>query len=111
MKLLIKILSVIIPGLIFLGCTEKKDSFISFDDDGMLNLNGERIFIVGSYHHPKTDNPFLSLSENGYNYVRSKANKNELDSAAKYNLMTWISTGSIKEKDRSERTTVEHHGG
>ena len=89
-----------------LGCVENKEEGISFDKDGMLLIKGERKFIIGSYHHPKTETPFESLASNGYNYVRVRPNKAQLDKASKFNLMIWITTGSIKEKDKSDTTRI-----
>jgi hypothetical protein len=89
-----------------LGCVENQEERISFDKDGMLLIKGERKFIIGSYHLPKTKTPFESLASNGYNYVRVGPNKAQLDKASKFNLMTWITTGSIKEKDKSDTTRI-----
>jgi len=70
-----------------------------YDTDNMLVINGKRTFLIGSYHHPKTGNPFKTLAENGYNYVRVKADSSELNKASKNNLNTWIYTTAIDEKD------------
>ncbi len=70
-----------------------------YDTDNMLVINGKRTFFIGSYHHPKTGNPFKTLAENGYNYVRVKADSSELNKASKNNLNTWIYTTAIDEKD------------
>ena len=95
------------------GCVENKEARISspiklstsFDKDGMLLIKGERKFIIGSYYLPKTETPFESLASNGYNYVRVGPNKGQLDKASEFNLMTWITTGSIKQ-DRSDTTRI-----
>lgn len=85
------------------ACNNKKTTKNKYyDTDNMLLINGKRTFIIGSYHQPKTANPFKTLAENGYNYVRIKADSAELDKAAKNNLNTWIYTNSIDEKNSVE---------
>ncbi|MEN8191411.1 MAG: hypothetical protein ABFS12_01260 [Bacteroidota bacterium] len=106
MQLLKKFISIIIPIMLFTGCAEKEERFISFDDDGMLRLKGDRTFIIGSYHHPKTENPFHELSANGYNYVHVSPDKAILDSAANYNLMSWITTGIVNDSDKSDTMRI-----
>ncbi|MEN8158401.1 MAG: glycoside hydrolase family 3 N-terminal domain-containing protein, partial [Bacteroidota bacterium] len=75
------------------------------DDDGMMVIQGERKFIIGSYHLPKTDTPFKTLASRGYNYVRV-ANAREMDTAHENGLYTWVYTKSItleKEVEDIER--------
>jgi hypothetical protein len=60
--------------------------------DNMISLNGKKTFIIGSYHLPKTDNPYKTLANNGFNYVRVKPDIEELDKAQNNNLSTWIYT-------------------
>ena len=69
----------------------------SFDQDGMLIIEGERTFIIGAYHHPKTDAPFSTFASNGYNYVRVTDAK-ELEAAREAGLYTWMYTNSIHEE-------------
>ena len=89
------------------GCGEKiSKQGISFDSDGMITIDGARTFIIGTYHHPKTENPFQTLLSNGYNYVKVQPAKALLDSAAKYNLRTWVTTGSARKEDRSDTTRI-----
>ena len=106
MKNFVIILASILLVFSLLGCSKKSQIDSLFDDDGMIKIEGTRTFIIGSYHHPKTQNSFQELSSNGYNYVRVNPNKAILDSALKFNLRTWISTGSIKEKDKSYSTKI-----
>jgi hypothetical protein len=79
---------------------------LTYDNDGMLIINGKRTFIIGSYHLPKSKNPFKTLKENGYNYIRVSQNKAELDSASKNNLWTWISTGVISGKNNVSKEKI-----
>jgi hypothetical protein len=88
----------------FYACSEndKTNNKYSYSEDGMLQIDGERLFIIGSYYKPKTDNPFKELKDNGYNYVRVSPNEADLDSAFSYGLNTWLSTGSIKESKNDD---------
>ncbi|MBN1351760.1 hypothetical protein JXJ21_20275 [candidate division KSB1 bacterium] len=72
--------------------TEKK---VRIDDDGMLVIEGKRTFILGSYHLPKSNQPFRELAESGFNLVHVSADQEQLDQAAAENLYTWISIGTI----------------
>ena len=74
----------------------------SCSEDGMLQIDGTRVFIIGSYHLPKTDSPFRELKDNGYNYVKVSPSKTDLDSAYSYGLYTWINVGSIKENKNED---------
>ncbi len=87
--------------LIFTSCNKNvsQGEIEYFDDDNMPIIDGKRIFIIGSYHHPKTPNPFKTLSQNSYNYVRVNADSLELNEAQKNNLNTWIYTNAVDEKD------------
>ena len=93
-----------ILGIGISGCSDinKQEKSRYYDTDGMLVINNKRTFIIGSYHHPKTSQPFKELSKNGYNYTRVKAENAELDSAQAHNIMTWITTGSIKNESSSK---------
>ncbi|MBN2092130.1 hypothetical protein JW964_21100 [candidate division KSB1 bacterium] len=66
---------------------------IAYDTAGMLLLDGERKFIIGSYHLPKGESPYQELREAGFNFLRVSANEQALDEAHKNNLRTWISIG------------------
>lgn len=100
------LISLMLGFLLLNSCDSKKNNTFtkfSFAEDGMLIIDGKREFIIGAYHYPKTANPFEELRNNGYNYVRTNPNEAELDSASKYNLMTWLTTGSIKKDSDTSR--------
>ncbi len=94
MKEQIKI-ALIILTVIFSSCNNSGEYF----EDNMPIVNGKRTFIIGSYHHPKTANPFKTLSENGYNYVKVKPDSIELDKAYSNNLNAWIYTTIFEKYD------------
>ena len=102
-------LSLTVILLILCSCSETKKIITlrySYADDGMLQIDGNREFIIGSYHHPKSDNPFKELRDNGYNYVHVSPDTEQLDSASTYNLKTWITTGIVGNNDKSDTLRI-----
>ncbi len=67
---------IIIIAFIFISiisCQQKAEKITKkydWDSDGMLVVDGQRTFIIGSYHLPKTDKPYQTLHETGYNLIR-----------------------------------------
>ncbi len=106
MKITFRIILTVFVIFSLLGCSKKSENSNQFDTDGMIKIDGVRTFIIGSYHHPKTENPFQELSSNGYNYVHVSPAKTILDSAYNNNLMTWITTGIVNEKVESDTTRI-----
>ena len=106
MKLTYRIIVTVFAIFSLLGCSEKSENGNQFDSDGMIKIYGVRTFIIGSYHHPKTENPFQALTSNGYNYVHVSPDKAVLDSAGNYNLMTWVTTGIVNDKVKSDTTRI-----
>ncbi len=64
------------------------------DDDGMLVVAGERIFVLGSYWNPKTTAGLAELHQAGFNLVRSGADRAALDAVAGQGLLAWIPLGA-----------------
>jgi hypothetical protein len=84
--------------LFFVSCQQNTDKTFKnydWDNDGMLIIRGQRTFITGTYHLPKSDDPYLTLQENGYNLVQVPADKEALDAAHDHDLFTWIGTGIL----------------
>ena len=82
----------------------KQPAKLSFDDDGMLLIDGERTFIIGTYHRPKSENPYAELAEAGFNLVRVEDKREELDKAHANGLWTWVNIGYIDTtKDESAK--------
>ncbi|MCK5278697.1 MAG: hypothetical protein KAK04_09165, partial [Cyclobacteriaceae bacterium] len=70
-----------------------------------VHINGEPRFIIGSYHNPQELDELKILGENGFNLVRSAANKETLDMVEEAGLNAWINTGGKIDfsKDRTKR--------
>ncbi len=91
MKLILKNSTKVLLNIIILFClyacgnnddNSDLSSGYNYSNDGMLVIDGKRVFIIGAYHHPKVDNSFKELRDNGYNYVYVSPDKAVLDSAA-----------------------------
>ncbi len=97
MKTIFKILT---ASLFLISCSQSgKKVRRYYDDDNMILVDGKRTFIIGSYHLPKTADPFAELARNGYNYAHAGFDKAQLDAAEKNGIKVWLSTGAVDEKD------------
>lgn len=95
----IKITVLISAVILMISCTNQKHSITYPEGDNMPIVNGKRTFIIGSYHHPKTEHPFKTLAENGYNYVRVNADSLALDKAGEHKLNAWVYTTIFANED------------
>ena len=62
---MIKIIPLIFILVLIIGCQQKVEKTFNkfdWDDDGMLVIDGQRIFIIGSYHLPRTADPYRTLT-------------------------------------------------
>lgn len=59
-----------------------------------LIVDGEPFFPIGIYYLPKSEKPYAELAEAGFNLVRCKLSKEELDAAHAQGLKAWISLGN-----------------
>jgi len=104
MRLAVKVYKVMLfigLALLFVTCNCDNVKSNALQRDNMAVINGKRTFIIGSYHQPKTEDPFKTLSQNGYNYVKVKADSLELDKAMNNNLNAWLYT-TIFAKENSK---------
>jgi hypothetical protein len=103
MQLFTKLKLIFFTGLVFFttACNKTKQPVESKvnKSDNMPMVNGVRTFIIGSYHQPKTKDPFKTLAQNGYNYIKVKADSMELDMAMKNNLKAWLYTTIFEKED------------
>ncbi|MBM3764891.1 MAG: hypothetical protein FJW32_05830 [Acidobacteria bacterium] len=65
---------------------------LSLDTDGMIRINGERVFIVGAYDLPKIAEPLKTAKTAGFNLVH--ANRQTIGAARAAGLYAWATTGS-----------------
>lgn len=97
-------ISVALAGALLLSlscCTtgNREKSAVAYDEDGMLLVNGQRTFVIGSYYLPKAAEPYKALAQAGYNLIRVNADSADLDQARAAGLNTWISIGSLQNQD------------
>ncbi len=108
MKILRLLFLLLTTGLLAGGCdnasdknTHEKKAIFHYDDDGMMVIRGKRTFIIGSYHKPKTNTPFKTLAEKGFNYIKVN-NLDELNIAQQNGLFSWMTTGAVSEDKSAE---------
>ena len=52
----------------------------------MMVVNGERLFLEGSYQLLKTTEPWREMQEAGFNLIHTGANREELDQARAHKM-------------------------
>lgn len=68
---------------------------VLLDNDGMLLVAGQRTFIFGSYHNPRTPEGLARLRDAGFNLVHSDSARTSLDLIEKHRLLAWIPLGGL----------------
>lgn len=68
---------------------------VEFDNDGMITIDGKRTFIIGTYHLPKSANPYNELADAGFNLLRVGNNIEEFDHAQNAQLKVWYTCGTF----------------
>ena len=63
------------------------------DEDGMLQVNGNRLFVLGLYENPKDDAKLAEVAEAGFNLVHGAADSDALNRLWDRNLYSWVNTG------------------
>ena len=78
-----------------------------FDNDGMITVNGQRTFIIGSYsaqskylNRPISEG-LTELAETGFNLVNA-GSTTDMDAAHAAGLMTWTAVGTLDMAKRAE---------
>jgi hypothetical protein len=82
------------------GPLVRADSGVVLDNDGMLIVGGKRQFVLGLYDLPKVAEPWKEARAAGFDVVHVKASEQEFTRAREAGLRTWVSLGSIGEKNR-----------
>ncbi len=57
---------------------------VRLEDDGMLSVQGERLFILGLYQLPKSPDPWRAARQAGFNLVR--VSPSEIETARRHGL-------------------------
>ena len=74
---------------------------VSGGQKGGLFPAGRRPFVLGFYDLPKVADPWREAQEAGCNLVHVAPSTQNFDRAREHNLRTWVSLGSISEKNRA----------
>ena len=89
----------LILSIILINCGNPKldENKITPETDEIkpVIINGEPRFIIGSYHNPEDLDELKILAANGFNLVRSSANKEALDMVEDAGLNAWLNTGGL----------------
>ena len=64
----------------------------TIENDGMLNVNGKRLFVLGLYEHPKDDAKLEEVAAAGFNLVHA-SDAASLDRLWEQELYGWVNTG------------------
>ncbi|MEW6236137.1 MAG: hypothetical protein AB1656_12185 [Candidatus Omnitrophota bacterium] len=99
--------STIVLSLLLLGVCGAYAHPTSIDKDGMLRMNGERVFILGLYEQAKNDAFAQEAAEAGFNLIRVNAAKEDLDRAQAHELHAWIPLGGLAVSNEQEKTALE----
>ena len=74
---------------------------IALDNDGMLEIGGKRQFVLGLYDLPKTPEPWKEAREAGFHLIHVGTSAEDFAQAREQGLRTWVSLGSISQKNRT----------
>ena len=74
---------------------------VAVDDDGMLIVGGKRRFVLGLYDLPKAAEPWKEARAAGFDVVHVRGAEQEFARARDAGLRTWVSLGSIGEKNQA----------
>ncbi len=96
-NLLLITLAFLVTGYGTAGAAE-----VRMEADGMLSVNGVRLFVLGLYENPAEDAELARAAEAGFNLVRSSGDITALDRLQRHNVYGWVNTGA--NMDLSENT-------
>lgn len=78
---------------------------VTIAPDGMLEVDGQRLFVLGLYENPGDDSVLAEVARAGFNLVRASQSQESLDRLHRHNLYGWLMTGgSIALRDESEES-------
>ena len=84
-------------GVLAAGCAHLEPApvaeGVAIAPDRMLTVDGERLFVLGSYENPKDDAVLAAMAEAGFNLVRSGSDQAALDRLANAGVYAWANTG------------------
>ncbi len=78
---------------------------VSIAPDGMATVDGERVFVIGLYENPDSDDVLADVAKAGFNLVRASNNVDAIQRLRNHGLYAWVNTGYNIDlsKDRENR--------
>ncbi|MCK5862888.1 MAG: hypothetical protein KAH38_10405 [Candidatus Hydrogenedentes bacterium] len=67
---------------------------VSIEDDGMVNVEGKRLFVLGLYENPGDDIRLGEVAAAGFNLVYGSANAESINRLWEQGLYSWVNTGA-----------------
>ncbi|MCK5739886.1 hypothetical protein KAH55_11915, partial [bacterium] len=94
-----RFLFLMLAALMLVSCGRQQEpgmtaAKVSYDNDGMIRVDGERVFLLGSYFPAQSARPYGELAESGFNLVRCEPDTQQLNKAAVAGLYTWVTVGT-----------------
>jgi hypothetical protein len=74
---------------------------VAADNDGVMIIGGKRRFVLGLYDPPKLPEPWKEARAAGFDLVHVRPSADDFAHARDAGLLTWISLGSIAERNRA----------
>ncbi|MFB3788021.1 MAG: beta-galactosidase [bacterium] len=78
----------------------------ALDPDGLLRVDGKRVFILGLYENAKDDAFAQEAAEAGFNLIRVNPNQEDLDRAAAHGLQAWIPLGGLPVESDAQKKSL-----
>ncbi len=105
-----KKITISIVLIILAVCCGTHAAEVAVEADGMLNIDGARVFVVGLYENPAEDAELTRAAEAGFNLVRSSADITALDRLQRHGVHAWVNTGAaidLSEDADARRTALQ----
>ncbi|HQH73337.1 MAG TPA: hypothetical protein PK360_14785, partial [bacterium] len=78
----------------------------ALDPDGMLRIDGRRVFILGLYENAKDDAFAREAAEAGFNLIRANPAQEDLDRAQAHGLQAWIPLGGLPAASAAQKESL-----
>lgn len=108
MRLYIHLRALFLCTLAFLAVGPASGKNFLIGRNGMLNVDGKPLFVLGLYENLQEDAVLEQVAEAGFNLVHVSNKKEELDRLQKHGLWGWVNTGysidlSVQTEERKEQ--------
>lgn len=81
-------------------------SAVSLAPDGMIEVEGKRLFVIGLYEHPQEDTVLDAVAKAGVNLIHTSEDAGAIDRIHQRGMYVWLNTGGrIEIEDSSPEQT------